>query len=325
MPTPILPAVEPRVARQAAQWLVLLHSGGATPAATQALEHWRSENPAHELAWQRAERVSQKLGLIPPRLGLHVLQRPPLAPRPGRRALVKTLALLIVAAPASWLAYREQPWQTWQAGEKTATGEQRTLTLPDGSTLILGTASAIDVAFDAQRRSVALYEGEILVQTARDPAPTPRPFAIHSRQGMVRAIGTRFTVRQHDGRSVVAVLQGAVELTPRHAPQAARIIQAGSQAGFTSASVDTPEPLPPLAGAWAQGTLHAERMPLADFCAELSRYRPGLLRCDPAVAALRVSGSFQLRDTDAVLAMLQETLPVRVTPRTRYWVTVGPR
>ena len=55
------------------------------------------------------------------------------------------------------------------------------------------------------------------------------------------------------------------------------------------------------------------------------RYRPGLLRCDPAVAPLRVSGAFQLHDTDAVLAALPATLPVSVRYRTSYWVTIGPR
>ena len=60
-------------------------------------------------------------------------------------------------------------------------------------------------------------------------------------------------------------------------------------------------------------------MRLDAFAAELGRYRPGLLRCDPAVAPLRVSGAFQLHDTDAVLAALPATLPVSV----RYRILLG--
>lgn len=70
--------------------------------------------------------------------------------------------------------------------------------------------------------------------------------------------------------------------------------------------------------------LYAERMPLPDFVAELARYRPGILRCDPALAALTVSGAFQLDDTDAALRALAATLPLRVDTRSRYWVTLTP-
>ena len=65
-------------------------------------------------------------------------------------------------------------------------------------------------------------------------------------------------------------------------------------------------------------------MRLADFVQELSRYRPGWLRCDPAVADLRVSGVFQIDDTDRALAAVAHALPVRVERRTRYWVTLIP-
>jgi len=63
-------------------------------------------------------------------------------------------------------------------------------------------------------------------------------------------------------------------------------------------------------------------MRLEDFTAELARYRSGVVRCDPAVADLRVSGVFSLRDTDRALENLTRGLPVDVVYRTRYWVTL---
>jgi len=68
-----------------------------------------------------------------------------------------------------------------------------------------------------------------------------------------------------------------------------------------------------------------ERMRLADFVVELGRYRPGVLRCDGAVSKVLVSGAFPLADTDAVLRMLEETLPIRVRSLSRYWVTIAAR
>ena len=58
--------------------------------------------------------------------------------------------------------------------------------------------------------------------------------------------------------------------------------------------------------------------------AELARYRRGHLSCDPAVAGLRVSGSFPLNDTDRALALLSQTLPVRLQGFTRYWLQIVP-
>lgn len=83
---------------------------------------------------------------------------------------------------------------------------------------------------------------------------------------------------------------------------------------------------PPADGAlWARGVLAVEDLRLDEFLAELSRYRPGWIRCEPAVAGLRLSGAFMLNDTDAVLDNLARLLPVRVLERTRYWITVAPR
>lgn len=77
--------------------------------------------------------------------------------------------------------------------------------------------------------------------------------------------------------------------------------------------------------AWIDGMLIANRMRLDAFIAELARYRRGVLRCDPAVAGQLVTGAFPLHDTDRVLAMLAQVLPVELHARTAYWVTVAAR
>ena len=84
------------------------------------------------------------------------------------------------------------------------------------------------------------------------------------------------------------------------------------------------EPLDARIVDWTRGVIKAERMSLASFAAELGRYRPGLLRCDPEVAQLEVSGAFQLHDTDQALHALTQVLPVEIRYRTRYWVTIAP-
>jgi transmembrane sensor len=322
-------ALDPAVIHAAAQWLVRLHSGKAGAADQAACARWRAEHPAHEQAWQKAERLARQFGAVPPELGVPVLTRQ--AARASRRAVLRTVAALGVAVPAAWLGWRHAPWPIWVADHATATGERREVVLADGSRLALNTATALDVVWSGAQRLVRLRQGEVYVRTAPDEH---RPFIVETPQGRLRALGTRFTVRLlgDDGAAppatLLAVQAHRVEVTPRDGG-GPLVVQAGQAVRFTDSRIDPPQPA--TAGAvdgapaWLQGVLYADGMRLDDFLAELSRYRPGIIRCAPEVAALRISGAFQLADTDHVLALLRDTLPVQMRLRTRWWVTVVPR
>lgn len=317
--------VSEAVALRAAEWFLLLKSGEASAQDHQRLQQWRDADAAHEVAWLRAQRLDMQLGGMPLSLSLPTLGR---GARTDRRAMLKTVAALLAAPTAAWLAWRASPHQEWLADHRTRTGETRLVRLEDGSQVWLDTASAIDVAFGQAERRILLRAGQILVQTAADAvpdgAPGHRPFLVESAQGVLRALGTRFEVRGTDSdRSHVAVIEGAVEIMPWRMTGQRLVLQAGQQANFSSTDVSLPAPLAAQAGAWSQGLLRVKDVPLGDFLTELGRYRPGILRCAPEVAALRISGAFQVRDTDAVLNSLPRALPVTVTYRTRYWVTVA--
>jgi transmembrane sensor len=72
--------------------------------------------------------------------------------------------------------------------------------------------------------------------------------------------------------------------------------------------------------------LLADQMRLDELVTELSRYRNGLVRVDPSVAALRVSGAFPIGDSERTLDMLVSTYPVDAVQRLRgYWITLIPR
>ena len=219
------------------------------------------------------------------------------------------------------LASRTQTWQQVAADYSTNTGEQRELTLDDGTALTLNTASAINVRFDGQRRLVRLVAGEALIVTGH-AAADPRPFVVETAEGFVGALGTRFTVRQQDDRTQVAVLQSAVEIAPHDAADRKRVLRAGERTSFTRDAIEAPQATDAQATAWANGQIVADDMRLGDFVAELGRYRPGIVRCAPEVADLRFSGVFPLQDTDRILATLPNVLPVQVKLRTRYWATV---
>lgn len=324
--------VDPQVALQAAEWLVRLQTDGNNTAYQAELMRWRASDPCHEMAWQRAEQVLGKLSAsragIDNRLGALSAAALRESSRTQRRMAARLLATAIMAGPVGYASWRLAPWSEWTADLRTATGERRETRLPDGSQIQLDTGSAVDLAYTATERRLILRAGAVWIQTATDSAQ--RPFLVQTSEGTARALGTRYTVRMEPTSesaapsSLIAVQQGAVELHAAKGGMTVRL-DAGNQARMTAAHIDLPEPAGLAADGWTHGVLYAEKTPLGVFAAELSRYRPGILRSDPAVAALPVSGAFQLRDTDEALMALAASLPVRILQRTRYWVTIAPR
>lgn len=318
------PAIDPAVLDQAAHWFVRLASGQAGAGEREALSRWRSADPEHERAWQRLQGLEQKLraATMPATVARAALGA---AVDQGRRRALKSLAVAGAAVGTAALWAREQSlWQRWTADYRSGVGERRQLVLADGTQLLLNTDTAVDVHFDQNQRRLILRSGELRVATARDPQN--RAFIVATRDGSLRPLGTRFTVRRLDGEAQtrLGVSEGAVEVRPAGAAPTL-VVPAGQQTVFSAAGAAPPLPLDDAATSWTDGVLTAERMRLQDFLAELNRYRPGRLHCDPAVADLRLTGSYPLDNTDRILAALQQTLPVKVSQFTRYWVDVGPR
>ncbi|MDF3198527.1 FecR domain-containing protein [Pseudomonas sp. 1912-s] len=312
-------SIDPLILGEAADWMVQLQSGSATDEDRRAIAQWQGRSAQHAQAWQRAQAILGDFNTVPAAIAGDTLKRIGRKKPLGRR---QALGLLLAAGPATWLAYRQLPWQQWTADQHTAIGEQKNLTLPDGTRLLINTGSSLNIAFSEQVRRIELLKGEVLITTAKDAAH--RPFIVQTRHGTARALGTRFSVRVGEQRSRVAVTEGAVELLPEHASQGV-IVKAGEQGAFSADGVAAVEPLDVSALTWENGMLLAQHMRLADLLDELGRYRAGVLRCHDSVANLTVSGAFSLRDTDASLHLLQETLPVKVSSVTGYWVTVEPR
>lgn len=322
-------AIPQAVHRQALEWQVTFWSGEVSADERAAFRRWLATDPLHERAWRDVQRVDDMLSAVPTSIGSRVLRLPgaDIGPgaRHGRRNVLRALAWL-AAGGVLGLGLRETPqWRTASADHATRGGERREIVLDDGTRVSLNTATAVDIRFDAERRLVVLHDGEILVSTAAEGATPARAFLVQTRHGSLKALGTRFSVRGDDGAVRVAVYEGAVEITPRGAPSLRERLDAGRQARFDSRSIDGRAAADPFEAAWARGLLVAERMRLAELLGQLGRYRAGVLRCDPAVADLVVSGVYPLDDTDRVLAALAEALPVRVEYTTPYWVTVRAR
>ncbi len=319
---------EAQVRKHAVAWYARLCSGEATEADREAWERWHGAHPAHQRAWQRLAAMQTKLQRVPAHIAAPTLR----AAQPERRRVLRGLAVMASGGSLAYLSWQattdtQGGWRSWVADYRTGTGEQRDVLLADGSRLMLNTRTSADVAMDALHRRVTLREGEILIETAKPQSPAARdarPFMVETAQGRILALGTRFTVRTLGDRTVVTVLQDAVELRAAQRPGQVVTLHAGQQVSFGGDGIGAPREAEAGAADWTQGSLVVNDWRLEDVVAELSRYRRGRLVCDPAVAHIKVSGAFPLDDTDKALAVLTRAFPVRASRVTRYWVSLVP-
>ncbi len=308
-------------ALEAVSWLTLLMSEEASEQDRIAWQMWRAAATENEAAWQHIESVCARFNQLNARAA-HQSLSTVRTPRLSRRGVLKALALLSLTGTGVITGSRTALWQSYRADYATRIGEQRRVTLADGTQLLLNTQSAVNVNYDGSVRHVQLVRGEVMIETgqAEKRLPYPRPFIVQTPQGTVQALGTRFSLSSQEARINVAVFDGKVRLCPPKAQ--ATIIEAGQSVWFTAVGYGPAIDVSREPG-WVKGQLLADNQRLADFLDELSRYRQGIIRYAAEVADLRFSGVFPLQEGDQILHALQELLPIRIRYFSRYWVEVG--
>lgn len=300
------------------QWYVLLRSGQATAQDWQRYHQWRAADPRHDALCRQLE---TRLGVfqVPQAQGVSgkVVQQALEAPSSRRQVLQIALAGAGMAVGAVLLA-KPMGLSELTADVRTGTGERRTVTLDDGSELLLNAQSAADIQFDPQRRLVRLREGELLAKVASDRL---RPFLIQTDQARLRAYGNRFLVREREGQGQVVALNGAVEIDGQNGERLQ--LAAGHEVHYDRTGFGPMQASSSGATAWVDGFLQVRDRPLAEVIDALRPYHQGVLRLDPAVAELRVSGLYRLDNPQQILDTLARTLPIHITRRTGLWVTVS--
>ena len=313
---------------QAAGWFAVLDSGEATAVERGQWEAWLAESPEHRRAWGYVERISRRFDPVrdsPERDTAITAYRDATGAWPRRRQTLLGIAAVAGSGLLGWVVWRHTPLpamvQAWTADHRTGTGEVREVALADGTRVWLNAVSAFDADYRGDWRRLRLVAGEILVRTAAD---TARPFVVDTPQGRLRALGTRFTVRQEQGETLVAVHEGAVEVRTAGTGVTA-VVPAGRQVRFTNTALAPVEAADPAREAWTRGLLVARDIPLSEVVEELRRHHRGYLGLAPEVADLRVFGGYPVSDPDRTLAMLESVMPIRVHRTLPWWVSIEPR
>ena len=302
----------------AARWYAQLRSGTASEQEQAAWREWLAADPLHRQAWERMQQLGEQMSALPGGLAGSTLRG---AGR-SRRELMRNLVVLASAGSLGWLGWRSDSTQQLLADYRTQVGERREVRLADGSALLLNTDTSVNVAFDGQQRRLQLLWGEMLVSTGIDALH--RPLRVITRHGEVQAQGARFVLRSEEREDQVAVLEQGVQVSLGNG-MASRRVEAGQQLAFSAGGFAALRSSDASVGAWRQGSIIALDRPLGDLLADLSRYRRGVVQCDPQIAGLKISGAFPIDDTDRALAALESGFSLRIERYTRYWVRVSHR
>ncbi|MCU1722612.1 MULTISPECIES: FecR domain-containing protein [unclassified Pseudomonas] len=303
-------------------WQLCLDAGSGNAQERADFERWHAASEEHARAWLQLGMLDQRFAAAagPARKAL-------MQSRVSLRQRVRKLggglaSLLLVGGLLSWVN-AHQTLGYWLADQRTATGEQRSLRLDDGTLISLNTHSAVDIRFTENERLIVLHDGEISIETGHK-ANDLRPFVVATDDGRMRALGTRFLVRLEGDGTRLSVLQSAVAAKPQDSGDE-QIVHEGQEVLMSHDQLGRINTLKPGADAWTRGMLVVDNVRLGDLLGELGRYRAGYLGVAPEVADLRITGSFPLHDTDLALKSLLPTLPVQVQQRTPWWVTVMAR
>ena len=197
----------------------------------------------------------------------------------------------------------------------TGIGEQRSLTLTDGSTVTLDTRTRIRVRFSAGERDIDLLEGRALFRVAKNDR---QPFVVQSDRAAARAVGTEFDVYRRAAGVTVTVLEGRVAVTSGQRRADGIVVPAGEQIAVLGSAGVTPPAVADVAAAtaWTQRRLIFESAPLAAVVEEFNRYNTRrLVVRDPRLSGLHVSGVFSSTDPALLVQFLQMQAEISVRER----------
>jgi transmembrane sensor len=303
--------------RAAAQWDARLRECPAGDPEWANWQCWHDAAPAHQAAWAALQALQIDLAQARDHRQIASSSLQMASQNPERRRALRAIALGIAGGAIIYPAYQWMPWQVYASDYRTASGESQHFKLADGSEIWLAADSALDVDFTAERRNLRLVRGQMVIETGADP----RPMQLHSAHATITPLGTRFAMSHRKDTLTVAVFDQQVRVA--HHSGAQQTLAAGQALHIS------PQGLSPMMAsqesefaAWRDGLLVLQQTPLAEVIAQLAPWRSGLLQCDASVAALPVSGVLSLRDTDAALAQLARSLPIRVSYRSRWWVRI---
>jgi transmembrane sensor len=301
----------------AAAWRV--HFAETGEATSEVFEAWLAADPENRAAWAVVEDSWGAFGqgagefevLAATRDARNTLSNSRLQYRRAAAPYWKIAAaatLIVGAAAAGGMLY----WQQKPLDYKTAYNQHDTITLADGSKIMLDSSTELRVRARGNIRNLELVRGQARFKIVHDPA---RPLYVHVGSEKIIDIGTDFNVDRPGRAVVVTLIEGRVAVANDQARSKPVELHPGEQLSVSSAhkpkvaNVDVSR-----VTAWQSGELMFDNEPLSAVVQRINRYSAQpIIVADAKAGAMRVSGVFRAGDTQGFLHMVTNYLPVSAT------------
>lgn len=298
---PPLSAHHKAIENAATAWFLQRDARACNPALEKQFQDWLQESPEHQREYQQ---------LIQTWAALAALPRPTRLPKTTGKKFWPRCAVLASSISCAVAAYFFVPisYSSIHNSDKVA----RHIELTDGSQLHVNVGTKVVIRYTLASRHIHLQEGEIFIDAAADR----RPLQVIAADASLRDIGTEFNVVLLPETLEVAVRSGQVKVSFDQFALSTQPLNAGDSALFSrhDAKLLQHHKLAPAEiGAWQDGLIVAHEMGLPQLAAYLSLYRQAPIHvADTRARGLKVSGTLDLRQPEALLAMLPTLLPVRL-------------
>lgn len=308
---------------EATNWFVRRDAGALTSEEQADFDAWLGADPQNEAAYGTIQQLWSDLDEVPAAVKPRALPAKPrhgeptaIVPLQGsrkRKRIWQAACALAAGTALFFIALGNDLSLRMQADALTAVGEIKAVTLPDGSTALLNTDSALAIDYSAEQRRIRLLSGEAEFSVAADP---DRPFQVAAEGGVSTALGTIFLVRRHSTETTVTVLESRVAVTLDSAEHQEVLLTANRQVAYSERQgVGAVKVIDPKSvTAWQRGKLIFSDVTLGAVIEELNRYHPGKIMIgEQRLRDMKVNGVFETHDPVAVVNALEASLGLSST------------
>jgi transmembrane sensor len=230
--------LNPQIYGEACEWLVEFRTGAMGAVTRERFDAWLRKSPEHLRAYLEVSSLWEDVALHDPLRSLsaeaHIARAKAQDNLVSFTAPQSRDAARTFQQPAALGGRSRKPWAFALAASvmvallavgfdidshrgvyTTGLGEERSLTLADGSVIELNAESRLRVSYQTDTREVELLSGEALFKVVYNPS---RPFVVESGAAIIRDLGTVFDVYRKPRGTTVTVVEGQVAVGPATAP-----------------------------------------------------------------------------------------------------------
>jgi transmembrane sensor len=285
---------------------------------TEERERWLAQSTAHRIAylrlkeaWRQADRlvVLKSPAILAPNIASWRLAGP-------LQLIAAGLIVAIMCGAAVSFSYLEKDRKHEPRAQTTnyitGIGQQRTISLADGSKIELDTNTRLHTVETNGARAVTLDRGQAYFDIVHDAR---HPFVVTANDRRIVDLGTKFSVRLNGDQIKIVVKEGRVRIERVDGSGNALVANGGEMmiaksgaaliVSKTSGEINNELD-------WQHGVLVFNQETLADVAAEFNRYNAKQIIVEGAARDIRIGGSFQSTNIDVFSHLVEQGFDVTV-------------